>query len=248
MVIVMASGTPPANSSQISGATNVPVEQLVLTNPSGSAVNVTSLILSVSGTGNPADITSVTLSANGATIATASFSGTTAVFSLNGNLTASSSVTYTVTANFGTNASGTYTFGVTAGSGTSAQGVQFSGLPVGGATITVSHATTTPTLSPTSTLSPTPKPHSTPVIYPNPSNGGPVNILPAAYTGNKNVKIQIFTTAFRKVQEKMYDLQPYGPITITMEDNWGNPLASGLYYVVIEVDDSHTVSKLLLLR
>jgi len=153
-------------------------------------------------------------------------------------------VTYTVTASFNNNASGTYTFSVNGAAGNvNGQAVQFSNMPVSGTTVTVTHATETPTPSST------PQPAAKAVVYPNPSNGGPVSVMAAVYSGTANVKVQVFTTAFRKVQEKLYTLQPYGPIQILMQDDWGNPLASGLYYVVISVNgNQRSVTKLLLLR
>ena len=73
-------------------------------------------------------------------------------------------------------------------------------------------------------------------------------MLPAAYTGTAEVKAQVFTTAFRKVQEQDHPSMPYGPLTVRMVDEWGNPLADGLYYVVITVDGHRSIAKLLLLR
>jgi hypothetical protein len=158
VVTVSASqgSNPPGNSNQLSGASNVPVQQVVLTNPSGSTVTLTSLTLTVSGTGNPSDITSVTLLDNGTPIVTTAFTYTTATFSLSGTL--STSVTYTVQANFGMNAAGSYTFSLTGASGTNGQAVLFSGLSVAGAMVSVAQATSTPTNSftPTPTASNTP--------------------------------------------------------------------------------------------
>ena len=253
---------PPANSNQLSGATNVAVQQVVLTNPSTSSINMTGLSLSV--TGNPADITSVTLSANGSPVTTTTFSGTTATFSFSGTIPPSLGVTYTVTADFGTNASGTYTFIVTGASGNNGQTAQFSGLPVAGATVTVAHATATPTITPSLTPSatptltltapltntPTPHPSATQVVlYPNPSNGTEPLFIAIPLTTPADVKVQIFTTAFRKVQEKNYPNQPVGvPVAIALTDRGGVPLASGLYYVVITWPQGRSIQKLLLLR
>ena len=241
---------PPGNSNQLSGSTNVAVQQVLMTNTSStSTINMTGLSLTVTGTGNPADITGVTLWANGVSITSATFAGTMATFVFNEPLLPSSGVTYTVTANFGSNANGTYGFSVTGASGTNGQAVQFSGMPVLGAIITLSHPTTTPTSSPTVTITSTPQAVTTPIVFPNPSSGGPVNVMPPSYTGTADVKIQIFTTAFRMVQERPYPTLPYGPIKIYMQDDWGTPLASGLYYVVITVNShQRSIAKLLLLR
>jgi hypothetical protein len=249
MFVTASSGTPLGSSTQLSGANNVLVQQVVLTNNNPSAVTMTGLPLTVTGSGLPANITSVSLLANGSiTIAAASVNGSTAIFSFNSVLPASSSVTYTVTANFGTNASGTYAFTATGGSANGQQ-VQFNGFPVVGATITVVHPTVTPTFSPTFTITSTPQPIANAVIYPNPSNGGPVSVMPPTYSGTADVKVQLFTIAFRKVQDKTYNSLPYGPVQVAMEDSWGNPLASGLYYVVVTIDGSQrSIAKLLLLR
>ncbi|HJT24650.1 MAG TPA: hypothetical protein VJ873_08750, partial [bacterium] len=170
-------------------------------------------------------------------------SGNTASFNIGSTLPAGSGVTYMVTANFGAGAGGTYTFSVTGATGNNGQGVLVSGLPVAGATKTV--------LQPTATVTPTstPKPVTTPIVFPNPSSGNPVNVMPPVYPGAADVRVQLFTIAFRKVQEQSYSSLPYGPVKINMLDEWGSPLASGLYYVVITVNDSQrSVAKLLLFR
>jgi hypothetical protein len=61
--------------------------------------------------------------------------------------------------------------------------------------------------------------------------------------------VQIFTTAFRLVQTETFQLVPPGEaITLTLTDKFGNPLADGLYYVVIEAQGKRWVTKLLILR
>ena len=64
------------------------------------------------------------------------------------------------------------------------------------------------------------------------------------------VKIQIFTEAFRKVREDVFFSVPAGVLQepIVMKDQWGNSLASGLYYVVVTAGSNRSVGKLLLLR
>jgi hypothetical protein len=106
--------------------------------------------------------------------------------------------------------------------------------------------TQTPTFTSTATL--TPKPDDKTVIYPNPSTGGPVDVMPAVYTGSSTITVEIFTTAFRKVQSNDYPAQTYGPVKVNMTDTWGNPLASGLYYVVVTTNQGKSVAKLMLLR
>ena len=89
-----------------------------------------------------------------------------------------------------------------------------------------------------------------PVIYPNPVDGTTnVSIRPPVYTGN-TVKVEIYTVAFRKVFGQTYpysygtDIHLNAPIT----DSWNNPLASGVYYVVITTNRGRSIGKMLILR
>ena len=116
-------------------------------------------------------------------------------------------------------------------------------------------ATASPTLTPTPTSNAAP-PTSTPsgngggvVLYPNPSDGTQPVSITLSLSAPANVKVAIFTTAFRKVQEKSFPNQPVGvPVSIVLDDWKGVPLASGLYYVVVSVDGQRTIAKLLILR
>jgi hypothetical protein len=62
--------------------------------------------------------------------------------------------------------------------------------------------------------------------------------------------VQIFTVAFRKVKEQVFPDRPAGTSTlsISLVDNWGYPLANGLYYVVVQTNQNRWVEKLLVLR
>jgi len=64
------------------------------------------------------------------------------------------------------------------------------------------------------------------------------------------VKIEIFTTAFRKVKEVTLTDLPAGPqnISIPLTDNEGDPLANGLYYVVVANQQGRAIGKLLVLK
>jgi hypothetical protein len=247
----------------LQGASNVPVDQIVLNNPSSTPINMTSLTLTESGlpiTG----VLSATLLKNGTPISgPVGFSGSTATFPLTDTIPASGSVTYTVQVNFsGTATPGTYSFSLTAAAGNNGQAASFSGLPVNGATITIVAATATPTITPTSTSTLTPTKTSTPtatktrtpfeddkpVIYPNPSDGSPVQVLPPPYAGMSEVTVEIFTTAFRKVKTEVHSSQTYGALTVTLVDDWQHPLASGLYYVVVQSPSGRSVGKILILR
>jgi hypothetical protein len=123
------------------------------------------------------------------------------------------------------------------------------------ATIT---ATSTPTCTFTSTTSgtitatstSTPAALKVPVIYPNPVDGtSRVSIRPPVYTGN-TVKVEIYTVAYRKVFNRTFNLT-YGNDVILnapVTDNWNNPLASGVYYVVVTTNSGRSIGKMLILR
>ncbi|HTC21129.1 MAG TPA: hypothetical protein VK859_09795, partial [bacterium] len=149
--------------------------------------------------------------------------------------------------------------------GTNGQPVLFSNMPVMGAAVTIRTATptftNTATNSPTSTFTPvatatnTHTPTATlpgnpvVVVYPNPVTGPTVNVLPPAYTGTADVRIEIFTLGFRKVQDHIYSNIPDGtPVVVELVDRFGTPLANGLYYVVVTVDGHRSIAKLLILR
>jgi len=101
-----------------------------------------------------------------------------------------------------------------------------------------------PTHTPTSTSS-----GNTVVVYPNPVTGGSVNVLPPAYMGSQDVRVEIFTLAFRQVVDETFPAVPGGKaVTIELKDRWGRPLADGLYYVVVTVNGRHSTGRLLILR
>ncbi|HVM32619.1 MAG TPA: hypothetical protein VMU88_05750, partial [bacterium] len=87
------------------------------------------------------------------------------------------------------------------------------------------------------------------VIYPNPVTGPTVNVLPPAFQGISNVEVKMFTTSFRKVQQRIFADLPMGKaVTINLTDPSGRPFSNGLYYVVVVVDGKRSVGKLLVLR
>jgi hypothetical protein len=70
-----------------------------------------------------------------------------------------------------------------------------------------------------------------------------------ALTSPEDVRVQIFTVAFRMVQNNDFkDVQAGGILQIPLEDRWGNPLANGLYYVVVTTKAGRTIGKLLVIR
>ncbi|HUO57781.1 MAG TPA: hypothetical protein VMV05_06355 [bacterium] len=241
------------NSTQLPGASNVPVLQFTMTNPSPSTVTINGVTVTVSGTGNPDGAVTLTLLRNGTPAGTVVVSGNNAVFNLTDSLPASSSVTYQLAADFsGSAGNGAYIFSLTSAAGNNGQAVNFSGLPANGAMVTV--VTSTPTDTPTATWTPkqtaTPQvpPVKTPVVYPNPDSGDKVYILLPPYSGNEAVRVQLFTAAFRKIRDTSYGMIPSGVVTVNLTDQWGSSLASGVYYVVVSVGKSRTIQKLLVLR
>jgi len=66
---------------------------------------------------------------------------------------------------------------------------------------------------------------------------------------NSSVKIQVFTLAFRKVREISISQAAAGSdLGLSLNDNGGNALANGLYYVVVTTNQGHKIGKLLILR
>jgi hypothetical protein len=64
-----------------------------------------------------------------------------------------------------------------------------------------------------------------------------------------DVTAQIFTVAFRMVQQQTFQNVPAGTdIQIELKDKTGKLLASGLYYVTVTIDGHKSVGKLLILR
>ena len=116
--------------------------------------------------------------------------------------------------------------------------------------------TTTPTTSFTSTAtkssSPTPASTASPVLlFPNPVSGsGPVTLQFTLSQPAGKVFIKLFTPAFRKIQETALTYVPAGlvKVSLDLEDAHGMPLANGIYYVVVETDQTRMIGKLLILR
>ena len=64
------------------------------------------------------------------------------------------------------------------------------------------------------------------------------------------MKIQLFTTALRKVREDSFSSVPAGVLQayIELKDKWGTPLANGLYYVVVSTGSHRSIGKILVNR
>ena len=263
MVQVSLGASLPA-TQVVGGASNVPVLELNVSNQSGETVQLTGTTLTAGGTassatgvaslavyqvvgGNPVLLETILnpfASSNTPTIPLPSL-----------NVPAGSTQTYLITYTFGSGAqAGSYTVGVINGNDltghglTSGKGLNVTGAPVNGAVVTlaVSTATSTSTSTVTTTATvtatgtptktKTPSTAKTPIIFPNPSTGDPISIYVPG-NGIAHVKVEIFTTAFRKVQEANFDNIPLGVMgsapRVPMTDKSGDLLASGLYYVVI---------------
>jgi len=86
------------------------------------------------------------------------------------------------------------------------------------------------------------------VLYPNPAtNGGPVTLV-VNLDSASNVKIQIFTVAFRKVSDQTIFNVPSGTakVPVRLVDLRGNALANGLYYIVVTANGKRWILKLLI--
>jgi hypothetical protein len=88
------------------------------------------------------------------------------------------------------------------------------------------------------------------VVYPNPAGQGPVLLNIPLPHGAAQVKVRVFTTAFRKVYEADQSHVPPGNFTLPLplQDEGGRPLANGLYYLLVESPQGKTVIKLLVIR
>lgn len=248
----------------VGGASNVPVLELNVSNQSGETVQLTGVTLSAEGTGvNSTGVVSLSVyeMVGGSpvllgTVPNPFASSTTPTISLPSlNVPPTSTQTFLVTYNFSTTAAaGTYTVGIANAGGLTGQGLtsgkslNVTGTPVSGAVVTVAvstaTATSTSTVTATSTITSTGTPTrtktpgvvKTPVLYPNPSTGEPISVYVPG-SGIVDGTVEIFTTAFRKVQVTPFKSVPLGVVgnglMIYMTDKDGTPLASGVYYAVV---------------
>lgn len=110
----------------------------------------------------------------------------------------------------------------------------------------------TPTTTPTPSVTPTPTAVSfDEVPYPNPMTGpGDFSIQVNLQGPPQKVSLKLFTLSFRPLKEEGFDLVSPGlhVFTIGSRDNWGAPLANGLYYLVLDTFAQRKIFKLLVLR
>ena len=121
-------------------------------------------------------------------------------------------------------------------------------------------STPTPTFTTPFTPTPTPTPTATPVVnqvtignpYPNPVTGpGAVSIPVTAPTGS-TATWTVYTLGFRKIYGQSQPIPGnYGILSWDLLDNWGVPVANGLYYIRVQVagqDSGKKIVKVLVLR
>jgi hypothetical protein len=64
-----------------------------------------------------------------------------------------------------------------------------------------------------------------------------------------DVRVEIFTSAFRMVQDEFFASVPPGvAVTVELKDKWGRTLADGLYYIRVTVNGKSYFAKLLVLH
>jgi len=84
-------------------------------------------------------------------------------------------------------------------------------------------------------------------VFPNPITTGTVRVLPQAYTGLQTVTVQIYTASFKLVTTKIFTNRLAGQtVDVALVDNWGQPLASGLFYICVSVDRSRKTTSLVI--
>ena len=92
-------------------------------------------------------------------------------------------------------------------------------------------------------------PGTSPVIYPNPISGpGPAH-LAVPLTGTANVQATLYTSSFRRINSFSWsNVTPGTVLDIPLTDQNGNPLANGVYYLLVQAQGKRWVIKLMVLR
>ena len=92
---------------------------------------------------------------------------------------------------------------------------------------------------------------SKPVVYPNPATDSKPIHIRLNTTVISDAKVQVFTTAFKKLPGFHYGSQRSGgggDVALALMDKWNATLANGLYYIVVTTSQGKSVQKLLILR
>jgi hypothetical protein len=120
--------------------------------------------------------------------------------------------------------------------------------------------TATPTKTPTpggmvSTLGSSDNPSPTPagmgpLLIPNPADGTvPVKLQGLDLEPGAPVKVQVFTLSYRKIWEQVIPpTSSHDAVEIPLSDQWGTPLANGLYFVIASAGSERWTGKLMVLR
>ena len=113
--------------------------------------------------------------------------------------------------------------------------------------------TPTPTVILSATATPTfsqGPPITTPIPFPNPAPGPTVTISFTLRDNSPWVHVEIFTTAFRKVNQiDLSNVSAGGQlVSIPLTDSHGSPLANGVYYIVVVNQQGRAIGKLLVQR
>ena len=86
-------------------------------------------------------------------------------------------------------------------------------------------------------------------LYPNPATGGQVSIVVPNGVGSGDLKIQIYTVGYRKVQDLVIPQVVSGStVTLRLLDKAGVQLSNGLYYLVVDGIQGKAILKLIALR
>jgi hypothetical protein len=96
---------------------------------------------------------------------------------------------------------------------------------------------------------PTPWDQTKPIVYPNPiQEEGKITLLPPLSAGT-DLHIEVFTLAFRKVEDSTLQLGSAGEnVSWSFTDGQGKTLANGIYYLVLSGGGHHWNLKVLVLR
>jgi len=64
------------------------------------------------------------------------------------------------------------------------------------------------------------------------------------------VRIQLFTTAYRKISETVLTTLPVGvtPVSVVLRDKKGRLLSNGVYYIRVISGDTVSIGKLIILK
>jgi hypothetical protein len=74
-----------------------------------------------------------------------------------------------------------------------------------------------------------------------------MTLLPQAYSGSQDVKVQIFTASYKLVLTKTFPSVPSGQtVRVDLVDDWGQVLGNGLYYVRVTVGGDQRTTNLVI--